>query len=279
LCPSILEGVNATLREALADQPGVTLRSDDLIQQALDRIPSEALGNTFTPSADQWMEVFEELQCNLLITGRVVGAAGEEEGVSRSTWDYAMQFEAVRLNSRKGTLSKVHKGTLTYRAYKDPTLTRANSDFQALYLPAHASEVPLLASQIHFYDLSPVFLGGHLWEAENVLDHGRKEVEGAYFPTGFYVDSPKGSVKKFAEDYQRKYSERPDLLAAQAYDAARMFLQALDASDDREDLPRKLLSIRDFDGVTGKTSFEGKGEAEKVVPILRIKNGKYEQVQ
>jgi len=117
LCPSIHEEVNKALLEALSDQPGVTLRADDLVEQSLERLPAEARGNTFTPSVDVWTEVFQDLQCNLLITGRIVEASGEEEEAGRSTWDYALQFEAVRLNTRKGTLSKVHKGTLTYRAY------------------------------------------------------------------------------------------------------------------------------------------------------------------
>jgi hypothetical protein len=39
------------------------------------------------------------------------------------------------------------------------------------------------------------------------------------------------------------------------------------------------LEIKDFDGVCGKTTFGGHGEANKIVPVLKIEGGKYKQVQ
>lgn len=68
-------------------------------------------------------------------------------------------------------------------------------------------------------------------------------------------------------------------MASQAFDAARLLLQATAASNTREDIHNQLLNIRDFDGVSGKTSFAGRGEADKVVPVLKIQNGAFQQVQ
>ncbi len=81
------------------------------------------------------------------------------------------------------------------------------------------------------------------------------------------------------DDYVSKFAKRPDLLAAQGYDAARLLLQAADSSLTRDDIHNNLLQIKDFDGVSGKTTFGGNGEADKLVPILQIKDGKYQQVQ
>ena len=96
---------------------------------------------------------------------------------------------------------------------------------------------------------------------------------------GFFPDSQQDPAKKFAEDYLNKFAKKPDLMAAQSYDAARLLLQAANLSSTREDIQANLLKIKDFDGVSGKTSFDGHGEAEKLLPILQIKGGKYQQVQ
>jgi branched-chain amino acid transport system substrate-binding protein len=158
-------------------------------------------------------------------------------------------------------------------------MIRANSNYQALFLPSHAREIPLLVSQIHFYNLSPVFLGGHLWETDTLLQEAGKDMDGAYFVTGFYGDSSQATARKFSDDYLGKFAKHPDLWAAQAYDAARLLLQAADLSNSREDIRANLLGIKDFDGASGKTTFGGHGEADKLVPILQIKDGKYQQVQ
>jgi hypothetical protein len=44
-------------------------------------------------------------------------------------------------------------------------------------------------------------------------------------------------------------------------------------------LRAQLSQINNFVGASGLTNFNGKGEADKQVPILQIKNGKYQQVQ
>jgi hypothetical protein len=279
LCPSIVGDVQPVLRAALAESPFITLRSADLARQALELLPEEARGNTLPVEADHWAEVALDLQANLVVTGRIVGRNPPEEGREHPTWDYLLELEAFQMDAKRKKFDRIYRSRLTYNAVKDPSLTRKEADFEALYLPAHAGEIPLLVSQIRFFDMNPVLLGGHLWEGETVLQYGKKELDGAYFPTGFYVDSPLAHVRRFSEDYLKRFAARPDLLAAQAYDAAGILMKALERASDREDLARKILLTRQYDGVSGRTDFDGKAEAEKSVPILRIKDGRYEQVQ
>ncbi len=279
-CPSISKDVNETLRESFKDQVGFQLRTDDLVQQALTRLPVEFKGTTLTPTADQWGEIAEEAQVPLLITGRIVETNPPNDWSSDDpTWDFTLTIEAFRQNPKTETFGRFYMNHVQYSFFKPSTMLRRKADYQALYLPAHASEIPLLVSQSHFYDLNPIFLGGHLWENDTVLREGSKDLEGSYFVTGFYVDSSKNEVKKFVEDYLKKYAKRPDLLAAQAYDAARLLLSALANSSDRENIHNQLMQIKDFEGVSGKTTFGGHGEPEKVVPVIQIKDGKYNQVQ
>lgn len=279
ICPSVAADVDAGVREALKAQDGITLRSDDLVKQSLGRLPIELKGTTLTATADQWNDVAQDLQATVLITGHIVEPNPEKDWTAYPTWDYNVHFEAFWVDPKTGALTKIYQSKLPYSLFKPSALTAGKVNYQALYLPAHAAEIPLLTSQIHFYNLNPVFLGGHLWDNETVLQESAKDMEGAYFVTGFYADSQQSTVKNFTNDYLAKFAKRPDLLAAQSYDAARLLLDAANLSAGRDDIRTNLLSIKDFDGVSGKTSFDGHGEADKLVPVIKIQNGQYQQVQ
>ncbi|HUO58640.1 MAG TPA: penicillin-binding protein activator [bacterium] len=278
-CPSIVKEVNDAVREGLKGQTDFILRSDDLVQQAMTRMPPDAKGTTLPVSADQWTDIAQDLGVSMIVTGRVIETNPPNDWSTHPTWDFSIEIEAFQMAFKKNAMVRISLDKVPYAAFRPPSMTRASLDYQALYLPAHAVEIPLLASQIHYYDLKPLFLGGHLWENETVMQEGTKDIEGSYFVTGFYVDSAQGNVKKFVDDYLRRFAMRPDLLAAQSYDAARLLLKATENASGRDDIQRNLLSIKDFDGVSGKTTFGGHGEADKVVPVIKIQNGKYQQVQ
>ena len=278
-CPSIVKSANDAVREALKAQTDFVVRTDDLVQQALSRLPAEAKGTTLPVSADQWMDVVQDLGVSMIVTGRVIETNPPNDWSNHPTWDFNLEIEAYQMAFKKNALVKIYQGKVPYAAFRPPSMTRLNLNYQALYLPAHAVEIPLVVSQIHYYDLTPLFLGGHLWDNESIRQEGTKDIEGSYFVTGFYVDSQQGNVKKFVDDYLKRFAVRPDLLAAQSYDAARLLLRAAESAQGRDDIHANLLSVKDFDGVSGKTTFGGHGEADKVVPVIKIQNGKYLQVQ
>ncbi len=279
ICPSVVKNINDVVKEALKAQTDYPVRSDDLIHGAMDRLPVEFKGNTKTVSAEQWGDIAQDIQASIIVAGRVIQTNPPNDMTDHPTWDFSVSFEAFQMNVKKNAMVKIYQGKLIYSIFKPPALMRIVNGFQALYLPGHPLEIPSLVSQIHFYDLNPVFLGAQSWENETVLKDGGKDLEGSYFVSGFYVDSQNGIVKKFTDDYLKRFAKRPDRYAAQAYDAARLLLKATETSLSRDDIHNNLLGIRDFEGVSGKTSFGGHVEAEKIVPVLKIQGGKYQQVQ
>jgi ABC-type branched-subunit amino acid transport system substrate-binding protein len=279
LCPSIAKDVNTAVREAFQGKDSFSFRTDDIVKQSLQRLPVELKGTTLTATADQWAEVAQDMQANIVMTGHIVEPTPENDWTPYPNWDYNIYFEGFWVDPKKNQMVRFYQSKLPYKPFKPSSLVRASNSYQALYLPAHAVEVPLLTAQIHFYDLNPVFLGGHLWDNETILQEGAKDMEGAYFVTGFYVDSQQATTKKFAEDYQKKFAKRPDLYAAQAYDAMRLFIQAANTSATRDDIHNNLMQIKGFDGVTGTIDYAGKNEPEKLLPVIRIQGGKRQQVQ
>ncbi len=278
-CPSIVKNVNDAVKESLKTQTDYILRSDDLIQQAMGRLPVEFKGTTLAVSAEQWGDIAQDIQASLIVTGRVIETNPPNDWSAHPTWDFLVYFEAFQMDAKKNQFVKVYQSKIPYNPLKPPALIRMASNYQGLYLPAHAVEIPSIVSQIHFDDLNPVFLGAQSWENEIVLKEGAKDLEGSYFVSGFYVDSSNDLIKKFTDDYLKRFAKRPDRYAAQAFDATRLMLKATETAVTRDDIHSSLLAIKDFEGVSGKTSFGGHNEAEKLVPILKIQGGKYQQVQ
>jgi len=274
--PLVANSLGDVVKTALKNQSAYAVRNDDLIKESFTRLPK----GTFYPETNaQWTDVCQDIQASLVITLRVNDDVSKDP-VYGPTWLYGLHFEAFQLNTATKKFEKIYQNKILYNAIK-PTAAAQNTDnIQALYLPGHtAVEIPQIASQVHFYGLSPVLLGGHLWENDVVRQEGAKDVEGSYYVTGFYVDSTQGKVKKFADDFLKRFNKRPDLLAAQSYDAMNMLLKATLMSGSREDIRTNLMAITNYDGVSGTTSFAGHGEAEKLVPVLKIQNGQLNQVQ
>jgi ABC-type branched-subunit amino acid transport system substrate-binding protein len=274
--PIISSPLGDTVKTALKGQTSYAVRGDDLIKQSFTRLPK---GTDYPQTGEQWGDVAQDTQASLIITMQVYDDQSKDP-VFGPTWLYGIHFEAYQIDPSTRSLTKIYQNKILYNAIK-PTIAAQNTDnIQALYLPGHtAVEIPQIASQVHFYGLNPVLLGGHLWENDAVRQEGGKDVEGSYYVTGFYVDSTQGKVKKFADDFLKRFNKRPDLLAAQSYDAMNLMLKATLMSSTRDDIRANLLAITNYDGVTGTTTFGGHGEADKLVPVLKIQNGQLQQVQ
>ncbi|HRT70617.1 MAG TPA: ABC transporter substrate-binding protein, partial [Syntrophales bacterium] len=102
--------------------------------------------------------------------------------------------------------------------------------------------------------------------------------EGIMFPAAFFDKSTEPHIQKFVNDYRAKYNATPSALTAQAYDSAGIILEAIKAAGkaDRKAVRDQLFKIN-YQGVTGPTSFDAKGNAIKVFTSVVIKNGDFVQ--
>jgi ABC-type branched-subunit amino acid transport system substrate-binding protein len=124
-------------------------------------------------------------------------------------------------------------------------------------------------------------LGGNGWNSPKngdgipqLVERGGKFVLCSVFVDGFYADSSREPTKRFVRLFSEAYKDStPTLLDAVGYDSARMLRQILDkqtASLDRASVRDALAGIKDFEGATGKTSFNDKREAQKPLFFLTI---------
>jgi branched-chain amino acid transport system substrate-binding protein len=105
-------------------------------------------------------------------------------------------------------------------------------------------------------------------------------VEGAVFVDGFFRYSGYPFVKEFVNRSFERYGEEPTILEAQGFDAAGIMLSLAGRADvrTRDELRRALARLQNYPGVTGATSFDERGDAQKVLFLLQVKNGNIVQI-
>lgn len=155
-------------------------------------------------------------------------------------------------------------------------------DFEAVFIPDAPTKAGLIVPQLAFYDIEGVYLlGTNLWHSGKIIDMAREYVQGAILADGFFRESDSDRVRFFVDQFQQVYGEPPGIIEATAFDTARMLCGIIRRPEvtTRNAIRDRLLDIRDFPGVTGRTSFDSRGEAQKELSILRIDGGRFVELQ
>ena len=170
----------------------------------------------------------------------------------------------------------------------EPYLPEQGKDFSAiitktneqkpdlLYLGMMYTDGALFAQQVKKANLDAALCGtGALYSSE-LIKLGGSAVEGLYLTVSFFPGDPRPEVQEFVKSYEAKYGKLPTQFAAQAYDATNLIIEALKkGATDRKTLRDNLAAIKDFPGVTGKTTFDENRDVNKTLSRLVIKDGKY----
>lgn len=149
--------------------------------------------------------------------------------------------------------------------------------FDAAYLPGYADRVGLLIPQLAFYNITGVTLiGSNNWHSQELIERAGRHAEGSVFIDGFAPEIADPAVTAFVNTYRSAYQEEPDILAAQAYDAAMMVLSLIRTGRETAAAVQEgLLDLKDYPGITGTTTFAGSGEAQKKLFIIKVEDGAF----
>jgi ABC-type branched-subunit amino acid transport system substrate-binding protein/predicted negative regulator of RcsB-dependent stress response len=223
--------------------------------------PDENYGNTF-------MELFRE---------EVLGYGAEITGMESYRPDQTDFF---------GPISKLAKidiedwrSDMRHRRHKKDTVV---VDFDAVFIPDSSEKAGLIAPQFAFYDIDDVlFLGTNLWHSDRLINEAGKYVQYAIMADGFYAGTTNEKINNFIMTFKDHYGENPGVIEAFAYDTAMIAFETLNNSkvNSREGLKEELRNLRDFDGVTGATSFKKNGDAEKKLYLLQIEGNRFVELK
>jgi branched-chain amino acid transport system substrate-binding protein len=146
----------------------------------------------------------------------------------------------------------------------------------ALYVPGYYTDVGIIARQARELGLLVPLLGGDGWESDKLFELGGTALEGSYFSNHYAVDNPDPFLKEFIAKYQAAYGSVPDSVAALAYDAARLAIDAMKRAPDLSGpaLRDAIASTQDFKGVAGTINLDKNRDAVKQAVILKVEDGK-----
>lgn len=116
--------------------------------------------------------------------------------------------------------------------------------------------------------------------SEQLIQLGGDAVEGIVFPAIFFHASDRDDIRDFVHEYESKYGNIPSSLTAQAYDSVGILLEAIKqaGSLDKEAIKDQMYNIA-YNGVTGLTTFNEIGDAQKVFTRVKIENGQFVEIK
>ncbi|PKN08527.1 MAG: hypothetical protein CVU73_08825 [Deltaproteobacteria bacterium HGW-Deltaproteobacteria-8] len=148
------------------------------------------------------------------------------------------------------------------------------SGAQALFLPNFPADLSRQIIQARAAGFTGVFLGGDAWALDQSIQ-ALPQAEGSFFSSDYALESMAGPARQEVERYQRELGAPLDKNAALTLDALGVVLAGAKAagSVDPVLLREGIASLRGYEGLTGRLSFEQGGDAVRGAHVLAIEGG------
>ncbi|MDR0624257.1 MAG: ABC transporter substrate-binding protein [Treponema sp.] len=159
-------------------------------------------------------------------------------------------------------------------------LTRiVNSNAEMLYLPVYYNFVGLIVPQAKDLGWNKPIMGADAWGSADLWSLSKGSVAGYYFTTHYAAAGAVGKTKEFIDEYNAAYGYVPDDVAALSHDAIMIVLEAVKSAGltgnlqrDRDNIKNAIAALRDYDGITGRMTFNAEGDPEKDAVVVQISN-------
>ncbi len=149
---------------------------------------------------------------------------------------------------------------------------------QAVFIPDFAPTAIPLATQLRHAHPDVVLLGSNGWNDPAALGPAADDIDGAVFVDGFFATSQRRATQDFVAAYRAAYGGTPEILEAQAYDAAKLVAAALQGgARTRPQVIAALQSPRTFEGAAGTVAVGPHG-IQRQLFLLRIASGTISEI-
>ena len=148
-----------------------------------------------------------------------------------------------------------------------------------IYAPLYTKGAGLMAKQARELGLNQQILGADVYGTPELVEAGGEAVEGILYTSFQEYHGPE--YQDFLTKYEDRYGLTPETYAVYCYDAMKIAIEAMRRipaiqSVSGSSIREALLSIEDYHGATGLTSFSGNTNASgKTFEKMMVKDGKF----
>ncbi|MBF0401249.1 MAG: penicillin-binding protein activator [Magnetococcales bacterium] len=157
-------------------------------------------------------------------------------------------------------------------------LKALGTQFDALFIPAAAKQVRLIAPQAAFFRVGSsdvALLGTSLWNSPELLTEGTDYLNGAMF-----CDIDPAVKEQFRQSFRQAWEEDPTTLATLAYDGVAVIAQLMQLQQQGGGNWRDALTrTAGFQGASGPVRFLEKGQSRRMYHLFQVGNGKIQIAQ
>jgi branched-chain amino acid transport system substrate-binding protein len=161
-------------------------------------------------------------------------------------------------------------------------LTKVNAtDPEIIFIAGYIEEIVQLIKQAKEVGIKSTFITISTAYDSQLFSLGGDSVEGLLLSAPFYdEDSTTPEVVYFQKNYKSKYGNLPNVWAAYGYDALKILSVAYDNFlTNRTSLKSELSKIKNYSGITGKTTFLGNRSLEKELRVLVVREKRFVEYQ
>ena len=170
----------------------------------------------------------------------------------------------------------------TDTAFKPQLTSIASKKPDFIYIPAYYNQVGLIIKQARELGIDLPIMGADGWDSPKLVSlAGEGNLSQCYFTNHYSIEDPAEHIQNFINAYKEKHDTTPDAFAALGYDAGYLMAEAIKqaGSADPQKIQDALLNIKDFEGVTGKLSYDEKHNPIKEVSIIEMVDGKQKLIK
>lgn len=151
------------------------------------------------------------------------------------------------------------------------------TNIDAIFVPiASSEEIPIVSSQLKFFNIQAQILGTGDWNDMTALDQNRQYTDRIMFTVDTYTNSSNDIYRTFAAKYQRANNDKPPgTNALFGYDVAKMIIQIISQGKTRRaDLAVALAHVEEFEGLHSKISLS-LNRVNACLTVLQYKNRQF----
>lgn len=150
-----------------------------------------------------------------------------------------------------------------------------NLKIDAIYMPGYPPEMAILLRQAKEMGIKIPFLSVQAFDDPKILETAKGAAEGVIFSVPKPPDPSNSVVKNFIDKYKQKFSRDPGVTSDTGYDALKIIVWAMNqGGTSAEEVRQQLLTLKDFPGAAGLTTFDKNGDVIKPFIFKKVQSQK-----